>query len=156
MTVAEKRRRQSEARRHAAEQATKPVPFSVVDLDTGRILRVGSAPARDLAAQAKGAREKVVAGLLDTAKRVDLEALAQGKLVLTDRPVRIRPEQVRAEAERRILERYPIWKQMNLIRVGDAAMGAYIDAVRAASNELEAADPIPADFRDDRHWPNRD
>jgi len=30
---------------------------------------------------------------------------------------------------------------------------AYITAVRTASNEIEAMDPIPADFTDDKYWP---
>lgn len=35
------------------------------------------------------------------------------------------------------------------------AVNAAIDAIRDASNALETADPIPADFRDDRFWPAR-
>lgn len=65
--------------------------------------------------------------------------------------------QVRGEAERRINSHYPIWKQMNILRSGTPdeqfAMGAYIDAVRAASNRM---DPAPMDYADDKHWPSLD
>lgn len=63
-------------------------------------------------------------------------------------------ENVRAEAARRIEARYPVYKQLNLIRDGGPAladMSSYIDAVRAASNALEAS--LPIDFASDAHWP---
>lgn len=62
---------------------------------------------------------------------------------------------VKAEAARRIEARWPLWKQLNLSREGGIAMDemhAGIDAIRAASNALEAQDPIPADYRADHHW----
>lgn len=63
---------------------------------------------------------------------------------------------IKTECARRILARYPEWKQGNMLRAGDdrAAAGfAWIDATRAASNALELASPIPDDIADDRHWP---
>jgi hypothetical protein len=66
---------------------------------------------------------------------------------------------VKAEAARRIEERYPLWKQLNAIRSGGtglATMTAFIDAIRAASNSLEAMKPIPHDFAADHHWPLTD
>jgi hypothetical protein len=66
----------------------------------------------------------------------------------------ILPEHVKAEAARRIEARYPVWRQVNVLREGGAdEMGVFIDQVRAASNALEARKPIPPDFRNDRHWP---
>jgi len=64
--------------------------------------------------------------------------------------------QVRDEAERRITARWPLWRQVNVMREGGAAltaMASEIDAIRAASNVLERSEPIPADYADDRHWP---
>lgn len=64
--------------------------------------------------------------------------------------------QVKMEAARRIGERYPVWRQLNLMREGGEAlteMGAAIDAIRDASNTIEAMDPIPQDFAADHRWP---
>lgn len=61
---------------------------------------------------------------------------------------------VRVEAERRILSRYPIWKQVNLTREGGedlARMSAFIDDVRAASNAIE--DNPTTDYTIDPRWP---
>lgn len=81
---------------------------------------------------------------------------------------------VKAEARRRILARYPEWKQANLMARGVAlvrkgetqwtaeelteansihAVWDWIKAVRAASNSIEAMTPIPDDFQDDKCWP---
>lgn len=65
------------------------------------------------------------------------------------------PAAVKAEAGRRILARFPEFKQRNAPRgtPGSEAMWDWIDDVRAASNKLEAMTPIPADFAADKHWP---
>jgi hypothetical protein len=65
---------------------------------------------------------------------------------------------VKKEASRRILARYPDWKQRNLIMEGGAeyeAMKAWIGAVRAASDAIEAqlADAPGLDIADDALWP---
>jgi hypothetical protein len=83
---------------------------------------------------------------------------------------------VKAEARRRITQRFPDWKQANMtargvellnIRVAAGSwtapqaqeageLGAawdWIKAVRAASNAIEALAPIPADFASDTRWP---
>ena len=86
----------------------------------------------------------------------------------------ITPNDLRLEANRRILAIIPDWKQRNLIAqatqllhkgsdnwtkaekaawaAGDA-IWAQVSAIRTASNEIEALDPIPSDFYDDKHWP---
>lgn len=81
---------------------------------------------------------------------------------------------VKAEAGRRILERFPEWKQANmrarsveLIRKGEqnwtteeaqeaAAIQSawdWVKAVREASNVIEASAVIPVDFSDNSYWP---
>ncbi|MDF2797508.1 MAG: hypothetical protein K0R85_252 [Devosia sp.] len=62
---------------------------------------------------------------------------------------------VKAEAQRRIEAAYPLWRQLNITREGGedlARMSRAIDAIRAASNRLEAREPIPPDFAADHHW----
>lgn len=83
------------------------------------------------------------------------------------------PEEVKAEANRRILAIVPEWKQRNLIaqatrlnrkpmadwtpeevaqvEAGDA-IWAQVEAIRARSNEIEAMDLIPSDITDDALW----
>lgn len=84
--------------------------------------------------------------------------------------------EVKAEAERRILAIMPEYQQRNALAMGMEATQTYgadpdnwpedlkrenaavqlkwtaIKAVRAASNRLEALDPIPDNFRDDSFW----
>ena len=82
-----------------------------------------------------------------------LAYLAGGGLIHPYIPPAASVAEIKAEARRRILDRYPLWKQVNIIRSGDglAAMTAFIDAVRAASNALEAT--LPSDYQADKHWP---
>jgi hypothetical protein len=97
------------------------------------------------------------------AKQAELEAEA-------------RIDAVKAEARRRITQRFPDWKQANMTARGveltfklaqgqslDAqeaaevaalqAAWSWIKAVRAASDAIEALAPMPADFASDTHWP---
>jgi len=88
-------------------------------------------------------------------------------------PAPITAQQVKDEAYRRIIAICPEWKQRNLTaqaailaEKGRAnwtaeelaawedgeAIWAQIAAVRAASDVLEAMDPIPDDYIDDKHW----
>jgi hypothetical protein len=81
-------------------------------------------------------------------------------------------EKIKAEAGRRILAFLPEHKQRNLTAQGvlllkkgtltaeeqavwDAGEAAWmhVAAIRAASDRLEAMDPVPLDFEDDAHWP---
>jgi hypothetical protein len=83
------------------------------------------------------------------------------------------PDEIKAEAERRILLVCPEWKQRNLTaRAAELALkGAAnltpeeaeevaagqaiwdtIKAIRLASNTIEAMNPIPENFRDDTYW----
>jgi hypothetical protein len=81
---------------------------------------------------------------------------------------------IKAEANRRILAIVPEWKQRNLLaqaaqlaKRGETHWTAddhaawedgetiweRVSAIRAASDDLEAMDPLPTDYDDDRHWP---
>lgn len=78
---------------------------------------------------------------------------------------------VKAEAENRILSKYPLWRQNNLLvekielvskpvltEEEQAALDAInsqlqeIDKIRACSDILEAMIPIPEDYRDNKYW----
>jgi len=82
-------------------------------------------------------------------------------------------EGVKQEAGRRIVAIAPEWKQRNmlariaeLLRIGEANLSAAeqadlaaieaiwttIKGLRAKSNALEAMDPIPLDYTDDKYW----
>lgn len=85
----------------------------------------------------------------------------------------ITADQVKAEAERRILAIVPAWKQRNLTAqaailakigevnwtteqaaawaAGEAVWGA-VAAIRAASDVIEAMNPIPQNYTDDSYW----
>lgn len=84
------------------------------------------------------------------------------------------PEDVKLEANRRILDFIPEWKQRNLTaqaaqlaEKGRAnwtpeelaawnaglAIWAHVVAIRMASDALEAMDPIPSNYTADAHWP---
>lgn len=67
----------------------------------------------------------------------------------------VTPAMVNAEAGRRIEARYPLYRQLNIIRGGGedlAAMSDWIDAVRGAAHALTSSTPIPGDYAADRHW----
>jgi hypothetical protein len=62
---------------------------------------------------------------------------------------------VKAEAERRIIARYPLGKQNTIIMRGGAErddMQAAIEAILAASHRIESLKPLPPDFAADYHW----
>ena len=103
------------------------------------------------------------------------EWLDAGNSIAPYAPPAVTAEDVKAEAGRRIVARYPEWKQRNmtaraveLLHIqasqpwtpeeqaeADAlqAAWAWIASVRAASDVLEAMQPIPADWQSDQHWP---
>lgn len=100
--------------------------------------------------------------------------LVQHKVVA--KPLAVQRVAVKEEARRRILARFPDWKQTNMTARGvdlqdlwrrnakwteteqaeaDAlsAAWAWIKAIRAASDVIEALDAVPDDFDDDKRWP---
>lgn len=103
-----------------------------------------------------------------------------GRVVISygeaERPREDQIAAVKIEARRRILDRFPDWKQANMTARGvelqdiwrrtgawtegeqaeaDALTGAWawIKAVRAASDAIEALEAVPSDFDDDSRWP---
>ncbi|WP_170334969.1 hypothetical protein [Ruegeria arenilitoris] len=90
-----------------------------------------------------------------------------------DAAASVTADQVKQEAERRILSFVPEWKQRNLIAQAsilaekgrdnwsaeeltawDAghAIWAQVAVIRAKSDQIEAMDPIPADYQSDTYW----
>lgn len=88
-------------------------------------------------------------------------------------PPPITTDMVKQEAGRRILAIAPEWQQRNmlarvaeLLRIGEANLNAAeqaelaaieaiwttIKGLRAKSNALEAINPIPLDYTDDKYW----
>ena len=86
----------------------------------------------------------------------------------------VTPQAVKDEARRRILAIAPEWKQHNLTAEATAlaekgrdtwsadelaawnntqTIRRQINDIRQASNRIEALNPIPSDFEDDKHWP---
>jgi len=88
-------------------------------------------------------------------------------------PVEVKPQQVKDEARRRILLICPVWRQSNMLaqaatlndkgrdnwtaqeleewEAGEA-IWQQIQAIRTASDVIEALDPIPEDYTADTHW----
>jgi len=89
---------------------------------------------------------------------------------VTPHPVNLLQALVKQEAERRILEFYPLWKQSNMLsdkltllnktrtpeeeqQLIDIDAGfAYINHIRQRSNIIEAMDPIPENYVADTYW----
>lgn len=92
------------------------------------------------------------------------------------RSLAVQHEAVKTECGRRIYTLFPQWKQANLtaratelvnLRVVNGTLTEqeiaefavlqsiwdWIKAVRAASDALEAMDPIPLSYQSDQHWP---
>lgn len=130
--------------------------FTVFDAESGRILRSGGAQRRDLAAQALQASEIVMEGdFLPDAFAIEVGENGPAAVPRDPAPPAPSTAAVKAEAARRIEQRYPLWRQLNVMRAGGdelVAMSSDIDALRARSDEMEAMVPIPADFADDRWW----
>jgi hypothetical protein len=132
------------------------VAFTAFDADTGEILRSGSSQRQDLHRQAFAANEIVIEGRYPD-DRYRIEIGEDGPVAVSwTPPVIVTADMVKIEARRRIEARYPLWKQVNIRASSDArevgAMTAYIDAVRARSNEIEAMTPLPEDYRDEKWW----
>lgn len=129
--------------------------FTVFDAETLRPVRFGHCRLGDMAAQA-GPGEVVLEGRWPDDEyelRIDETGAKPRRLKVATAPT---IEDVRRCAHNRIVRPYPLWKQANIQRKGGEpfeVMDAYIDAVQAASNKLEAMSPIPADYTSDHRWP---
>jgi hypothetical protein len=122
--------------------------YSVYDRETGRILRYVNYPEEHKALAIQNDGEALFNGHVDATAYM----IRNSRKVTRppDPPAPVAAWEVKAEAERRILSRFPLWKQLNMIRAGEDL--SEIDAIRAASNRIERMDPIPLDFRDDKYW----
>lgn len=127
--------------------------FSVIDAETGHVLRSGQCAFRDMALQGRASGEIVIEGLHDD--ETTLFSFGPDGLTAGARPLRApEPDDVDAECRRRIVAVYPIEAQLNALHESNgAAMSAWIAAVRARAREFKQTAFIPQDFADDRHWP---
>lgn len=143
------------------------VPQHKLDQDGGKMLRPLTAIAEP---EHEPTLEHATVALIVTPEEVYQE------WTVTRRPLEQQIEAVRAECGRRIYTAFPQWRQANytarateLIEkkadglVLDAqelaelaalkSVWDWIKAVRAASNVLEALDPIPPNYQADENWP---
>lgn len=57
------------------------------------------------------------------------------------------------EAIRLLRKGEPNWSEAERVRAAQLEeVDQQLEIIRAASNALEAADPVPGDYADDRHW----
>ncbi len=115
----------------------------------------------------------------DLEEAASAQVLQDGKVVqqwtVTRRSLERQLNVVKNEARRRILARYPDWKQANMTARGvelvhlktrrpwtaeeqaeaDALQAAWdwVKAVRSASDVIEEMNPIPLDLADNKYWP---
>lgn len=112
--------------------------------------------------------------IVDVMTGEETEVLEDLRTPEPDPPRDVMIRMVKREAQRRILAIVPAWKQRNLLaqatilaKKGEAnwtaqeqaawaageAIWTQVAAIRAASDVIEALDPIPTDFDDDARWP---
>lgn len=147
-------RRVEAAKRAKTRQQNQSTPFTIVDLETGEIVSSGRVPGKAVQRQkyAQKPGRVVIEGQFSALKhRFDLET---GEMV--EREPEIAPDQVNSECAKRIRRKYSDHDQINAALEGGKAakeVADYVTAHRNAAKALKASDPIPADFRDDKHWP---
>lgn len=139
-------------RQRALIDAERGVDFSVVDPETGIVLRSGHSQFQDLAAQA-GEGEIVIEGKVpDDTHMVAFGA--DGLEVIERPPPPVTPEDVRSSCRRRILSAYSIEDQLNAPYEGtEAEIRQWIEAMRERCAELIGMEPIPQDYDTDKRWP---
>jgi hypothetical protein len=127
--------------------------FAVYRPDTGEVVRAGrssNARAVSLAREGLAEGQALFEGEIDPTTQI----LPSG--VLTPRPDTkvVRVKDVRDHADR--LLSYTDWviiRELDTGKPADPEIKAQRQAIRNASNVLEAMDPIPTDFKDARYWP---
>lgn len=139
-----------------------------------RLAQIEDGTVVNVAEARRGAVPGFMFGWPEAGPEVGIGWTWDGETFAPPAPEPVTAEQVKAEAARRILVIAPEWRQRNLTARGveltntrhdrewtaaeraeaDAisAVWAEIAAVRAASDAIEAMDPIPQDFTDDSHW----
>lgn len=115
--------------------------WSVRDKASGHVLRSGfTQNADDVDRQA-----------VDESEYAQIE---DGPVEVYRAPTEVTAAMVKAHAAR--LLRYSDWyvtRRMETDEPIPEGVSAYRQAVRDASGAIEAMDPIPADYQDQRHWP---
>jgi len=139
-----------------------------------RLAQIESGVVANVVEVRPGAVPGFMAGWPEAGPDVGIGWAWDGKVFAPAPPPPVTAEQVKAEAERRILAVAPEWRQRNLLARGaelanirhdrkltsgekaeaDAisAVWTAIAGLRAASDALEAMNPIPQDFTDDEYW----
>jgi hypothetical protein len=142
------------------------VPQHKLDSDGGKICR----PFVDPAQPEHSALERATSQLVVTPEQVERVWTVERKSLA------VQQQCVKDECGRRIYTPFPQWRQANytaratelvLAKTNGGltqeesdeltalqAVWTWIKSVRAASDLLEAANPIPADYTDDKHWPS--
>lgn len=137
----------------AEAEGLKPVPYSVINPETGEVLRGGTIQFRDLALQAQPG-EVVIEGALDGGKQ--MVSFTETGVVAVPRPSDLpTPEDIKREANRRIESEdvLPAWRVIREWSGGKPVSKerkAKAAAIRETSDRLEKS--LPLDFRDDKHW----
>jgi hypothetical protein len=126
--------------------------YAIYEEVTGRVLRAGRGSSPDIGKiQPLGPGEALYEGEIDPAK----EYLPGGApWPKPDEPVWVTKRQVKEHAAR--LLSYTDWYALRRADTGEEmpeGVQAYRAAVRAASDALEAMQPIPADYQAAQHWP---
>lgn len=139
-------------RSSAALEAERGVDFSVIDPETGIVLRSGHSQFQDLAAQA-GPGEIVIEGrVADDTHMVAF--VADGIEVVERPPPPIVADDVRRCCRARIFTAYSVEAQLNAAYEGyEAEMRQWIEAMRERCAELIGMEPIPQDYDTDKRWP---
>lgn len=101
-------------------------------------------------------QEAIASGVPVNLDLADLTPIAEAEAaaLIAPTPAPITAADVKIEAGRRLSG--TDWYVIRAAEGGAAVLetvAAYRAAVRAASNEIEAQDPIPADYADDSYWP---
>lgn len=134
------------------EQIIHLYHFAIYDAATGEVLRQGHGTnPRILEVQRLADGEALYAGEIDAKTTYLPGGFPAPKPAVA---VVVTPGQVKAHAGR-ILS-YSDWYVTRDLEGGGSvpdAMLAYRQAVRDASNAIEAMEPIPADFTDPKYWP---
>lgn len=127
--------------------------YAIYEADTGRVISAGRS---SNPAIIELTRERLEDGQALYEGEIDPNAVYLPGGMPTPKPavpVIITQQEVKAHAGR-ILS-YTDWQEIRAISGAPMTpeMAAFRQAVRDRSGEIEAMDPIPADFRDASYWP---
>jgi len=159
--------------------------MTIARIDNGAVAEIRDLVLDDVPAHKRGAWRPVVEDKPDYNPLIEVrsgpEVIVEPDRIVKRWTVAARPADeirsaIKGEAYRRIVARYPEWRQANMTARGVelqdiwrrngawsaaeqseadilTAAWAWIKAVRTASDAIEAISPPPADFADDSRWP---